>query len=80
METVNCIRFSRFRRGVPPPVPAELDSVELAAAGGGNVIRVVATPGKSLLRTRINELLAFARKQGYRHEEVLAIFEAQVSR
>jgi hypothetical protein len=61
-------------------VPAELDSVELAAAGGGNVIRVVATPGKSLLRTRINELLAFARKQGYRHEEVLAIFEAQVSR
>src|ERR1019366_9264438 len=37
----------------------------------GRGIRVVATPGKSLLQTKINELLAFARKQGYRHEEVL---------
>ena len=46
----------------------------------GRGIRVVATPGKSLLQTKINELLAFARKQGYRHEEVLAIMEVQVSR
>jgi GntR family transcriptional regulator len=46
----------------------------------GRGIRVVATPGKSLLQTRINELLAFARVQGYRHEEVLAIIQSQVSR
>ena len=46
----------------------------------GRGIRVVASPGKSLLQTRINELLSFARKQGYRHEEVLAIIEAQVLR
>ena len=46
----------------------------------GRGIRVVATPGKSLLQTRINELLSFARVQGYRHEEVLAIMQSQVSR
>ena len=46
----------------------------------GRGIRVVATPGKSLLQTRINELMAFARSQGYRRDEVLAIIEAQVLR
>jgi GntR family transcriptional regulator len=46
----------------------------------GRGIRVVATPGKSLLQSRINELMAFARRQGYRHDEVLAIIEAQVLR
>jgi GntR family transcriptional regulator len=46
----------------------------------GRGIRVVATPGKSLLQSRINELMTFARKLGYRHEEVLAIIESQVLR
>jgi GntR family transcriptional regulator len=43
----------------------------------GRGIRVVATPGKSVLQTRINELLDYARKEGYRREDILAIIEAQ---
>jgi len=43
----------------------------------GRGIRVVATPGKSILQTRINELMEFARNQGYRREEVVAIIQSQ---
>jgi GntR family transcriptional regulator len=43
----------------------------------GRGIRVVSTPGKSLLQTRINELLTYARMQGYRREDVVAIIESQ---
>jgi GntR family transcriptional regulator len=43
----------------------------------GRGIRVVATPGKSVLQTRINELFEYARREGYRREDVLAIIEAQ---
>jgi len=46
----------------------------------GRGIRVVATPGKSLLQTRINELMDYARNQGYRREEVVAIIQSQVLR
>jgi GntR family transcriptional regulator len=44
----------------------------------GRGIRVVATPSKSLLQTRINELLDYARNQGYRGEEVVAIIKSQI--
>jgi GntR family transcriptional regulator len=43
----------------------------------GRGIRVVSTPGESLLQTRINELLEYARMQGYRREDVVAIIESQ---
>jgi DNA-binding transcriptional regulator YhcF (GntR family) len=43
----------------------------------GRGIRVVASPEKSLLQTRINDLFEYARRQGYRREEVLAIIQAQ---
>jgi GntR family transcriptional regulator len=43
----------------------------------GRGVRVVGTPQQSAVLTRINELLAFAREQGYRREEVVAIIEAQ---
>ncbi len=46
----------------------------------GRGIRVVATPGKSVLQTRINELMDFARNQGYRRDEVVAIIQSQVLR
>ncbi len=43
----------------------------------GRGVRVVGTPQQSAVLTRINELLAFAREQGYCREEVVAIIEAQ---
>src|SRR6204780_3120242 len=43
----------------------------------GRGIRVVASPGKSILQTRINELLSAARTLGYRREDVIAIIESQ---
>ena len=43
----------------------------------GRGVRVVGTPQKSVVLTKINELLAFAREQGYRRQEVVAIIEAQ---
>jgi GntR family transcriptional regulator len=44
----------------------------------GRGIRVVASPNKSILQTRINELLAYARSQGYRGDEVVALIESQI--
>jgi GntR family transcriptional regulator len=46
----------------------------------GRGIRVVGTPQKSAVIARINELLEFARRQGYRTDEVVAIIEAQGAR
>jgi GntR family transcriptional regulator len=43
----------------------------------GRGIRVVASPRKSNLQTRINELLDYARSQSYRSEEVVAIIKSQ---
>jgi GntR family transcriptional regulator len=39
----------------------------------GRGVRVVGMPQKSALMTRIDELLAFARSQGYKREEVAAM-------
>lgn len=39
----------------------------------GRGVRVVGTPQKSALMTRIDELLDFARSQGYKREEVAAM-------
>jgi GntR family transcriptional regulator len=44
----------------------------------GRGIRVVASPNKSILQTRMNELLAYARSQGYRGDEVVALIESQI--
>jgi GntR family transcriptional regulator len=44
----------------------------------GRGIRVVASPSKSILQTRINDLLDYARSQGYRGEEVVAIIKSQI--
>jgi GntR family transcriptional regulator len=43
----------------------------------GRGVRVVGTPQKSAVIARVNELLEFARTQGYRANEVVAIIEAQ---
>jgi GntR family transcriptional regulator len=43
----------------------------------GRGIRVVASPQKSVLQMKINDLLDFARVQGYRREDVVAIIESQ---
>jgi GntR family transcriptional regulator len=43
----------------------------------GRGIRVVASPNKSILQTRINELMTVARTLGYRREDVIAIIESQ---
>ena len=43
----------------------------------GRGIRVVGTPQKSAIVARVNELLDFARRQGYRTDEVVAIIEAR---
>ena len=43
----------------------------------GRGVRVVGTPQKSALMTRIDELLDFARSQGYKREEVAAIIAGQ---
>jgi GntR family transcriptional regulator len=44
----------------------------------GRGIRVVASPNQSILQTRINELLEYARGQGYRIDEVVAIMQSQM--
>jgi GntR family transcriptional regulator len=43
----------------------------------GRGVRVVGTPQRSAVIVRVNELLAFAREQGYRRDEVVALIEAQ---
>lgn len=43
----------------------------------GRGVRVVGSPQQSGVLLKINELLAFAREQGYRREEIVAIIEAQ---
>jgi len=43
----------------------------------GRGVRVVASPNKSILQTRINELMTVARTLGYRREDVIAIIESQ---
>jgi GntR family transcriptional regulator len=43
----------------------------------GRGVRVVGSPQQSAVLLKISELLAFAREQGYRREEVVAIIEAQ---
>jgi GntR family transcriptional regulator len=43
----------------------------------GRGVRVVGTPQQSAVLARIIELLAFAREQGYRRDEVVAIIENQ---
>jgi len=43
----------------------------------GRGVRVVGTPQQSVVVTRINEFLDFARQQGYRREEVVAIIQTQ---
>jgi len=44
----------------------------------GRGIRVVASPSKSNLQRRINELMEYARRQGYRSDEVVAIIQSQI--
>jgi GntR family transcriptional regulator len=43
----------------------------------GRGIRVVAAPSKSILQSRINELMNTARALGYRRDDVIAIIESQ---
>jgi len=43
----------------------------------GRGVRVVGTPQQSAVLVRISELLDFAREQGYRSDEVVAIIQAQ---
>jgi GntR family transcriptional regulator len=43
----------------------------------GRGVRVVGTPQRSAVMTRIDELLVFARTQGYRQEEVVALIQAR---
>jgi len=38
----------------------------------------VASPSKSNLQRRINELMEYARSQGYRSDEVVAIIQSQI--
>jgi GntR family transcriptional regulator len=45
----------------------------------GRGVRVVGTPQKSAVMTRIDELLEFARTQGYQRDEVVALMQAQGS-
>jgi GntR family transcriptional regulator len=42
----------------------------------GRGARVVGTPQQSVVLVRISELLDFARQQGYRSDEVVAIIQA----
>jgi GntR family transcriptional regulator len=46
----------------------------------GRGIRVVGTPERGAVIARVNELLEFARHQGYQFEEVVAIIQAQGAR
>jgi len=41
----------------------------------GRGVRVVGTPQKSAVLTRINELLDYARQQGYRRDELIRLIE-----
>jgi GntR family transcriptional regulator len=43
----------------------------------GRGVRVVGTPQRGAVLTRINELLAFARTQGYRQDEVVALIQSR---
>jgi GntR family transcriptional regulator len=43
----------------------------------GRGVRVVGTPQRSAVMTRIDELLTFARTQGYRQDEVVALIQAR---
>jgi GntR family transcriptional regulator len=43
----------------------------------GRGVRVVGTPQRGAVMTRIDELLVFARTQGYRREEVVALIQAR---
>lgn len=43
----------------------------------GRGVRVVGTPQRGAVLARVNELLDFARQQGYRSDEVVAIIQAQ---
>jgi GntR family transcriptional regulator len=43
----------------------------------GRGVRVVGTPQRGAVLTRIDELVAFARSQGYRREEVVALIQAR---
>lgn len=43
----------------------------------GRGVRVVGTPQRGAVITRINELLDFARSQGYRREEVVALIQTR---
>jgi GntR family transcriptional regulator len=46
----------------------------------GRGVRVVGTPQRSAVLTRIDDLLEFARTQGYKREEVAAMVAGQESR
>src|SRR5579872_2000669 len=46
----------------------------------GRGVRVVGTPQKSAVLTRIDDLLEFARSQGYKREEVAAMVAGQASK
>ena len=43
----------------------------------GRGVRVVGTPQRGAVITRIEDLLVFARTQGYRREEVVALIQAR---
>ena len=43
----------------------------------GRGVRVVGTPQRGAVMTRIDELLTFARTQGYRRDEVVALIQAR---
>ena len=45
----------------------------------GRGIRVVGTPQRGAVLTRIGELLDFARSQGYRSDEVIELIRTQVT-
>ncbi len=42
----------------------------------GRGITVAGTPQRGAVMTRVNELIKFARKQGYRRDELIAMIEA----
>ncbi|HVX21417.1 MAG TPA: GntR family transcriptional regulator [Acidimicrobiales bacterium] len=48
----------------------------LVEMGRGRAITVAGTPARGALVTRMNDLLEFARGQGYRRDEVIAMMEA----
>jgi GntR family transcriptional regulator len=43
----------------------------------GRGVRVVGTPQRGAVLTRIDELLTFARTQGYRKDEIVALIQAR---